>query len=460
MLIRITGGTVIDPANGRNGPADVWIADGKIAAVGRDAPLAFAGADVRTLDARGCIVCPGFIDLHMHEDPLTPEGTVDADIFNCMLRMGVTTAVGGNCGSSRAHPVRYLDAVDAHGAPVNVAMLAGHGTFRRAAGARDKYAPATPEQITEMTRLLREALDGGCAGVSFGVRYYPGTTAEELDAAVGAAAGTGKLITSHVRDDAAGIYAAIEEMLVPVRKYGLPVQISHIGSMAGFGQMAQVLANMEKERAGGTDAAMDCYPYAAFSTGLGSTTYDDGWLERYGCDYSVLEYCDGPCKGQRATEESFRELRRTHPGGLTVCYVMREEDVALALRHPLVAIGSDGTFNHGQGHPRAAGTFPRFLRGAIDGGELSLTEAIRKITALPASRLGAADRKGQLGVGADADVTVFDPRLIRDRATFAEPTLVPEGIRYVIIGGTVAAENGTVTEANAGRAVRIIVPVR
>lgn len=458
MLIRISGGTVIDPANGRNGPADVWIADDKIAAVGPDAPRDFAGRadEIHTLDARGCVVCPGFIDLHMHEDPLGPDGKIETDIFNCMLRMGVTTVVGGNCGSSKADPVAYLAVADRDGAPVNVAMLAGHGTFRRRAGMRDKYAPGTPGQIAQMTADLRDALDAGCAGISFGVRYYPGTTGEELDAAVSAAAGTGKPVTAHVRDDAAGVFAAIAEMTAPARKYGVPVQISHVGSMAGFGQMAEVLADLDRDAAAGLDIAMDCYPYAAFSTGIGTTTYDDGWLERYGCDYGVLEFCDGKYKHQRATEATFREMRATNPGGLTVCYVMREEDVDLALRHPLVAVASDGTFNRGQGHPRAAGTFPRFLRAALDGRTVPLPEAIRKMTALPASRVGLSGRKGELSVGADADVTVFDPRTVRDRATFAEPALAPDGIRAVVIGGSVALLDGKVVRSDAGRAVRVL----
>lgn len=454
MKLHIDGGRVIDPANGQDRICGLWLADGKVAGIGTAKPDGWDDAACVTLDARGMIVSPGFLDMHMHEDPLTKEGTIETDIFNCMLRMGVTTAVGGNCGQCKAEPVRYLGIADRDGAPVNVAMFAGHGYFRRRAGITNRYAHGTPEQIAALRELLRAALDGGCVGISFGVRYDPGTDAGELDAAVSAAAGTGKPVAAHVRDDAAAVFAAIAEMKAPARKYGLPLQISHIGSMGGFGQMEEVLADLDRERAAGLDIAMDCYPYAAFSTSVGSTTYDDGWLERYGCDYSVLEFCDGPCKGQRATAESFARMRREHPGVLTVCYVMRDEDVALALAHPLVAVASDGTFRHSQGHPRAAGTFPRFLSSVLRDGTMPLSEAIRKMTALPAARIGIADRKGHLGVGADADVTVFDPAHIRDRATFASPALPPDGIRDVLIGGEFAVRDGEVVNAHAGKAVR------
>ncbi|MCQ2429390.1 MAG: amidohydrolase family protein [Clostridia bacterium] len=455
-MIRISGGRVVDPANGVDRVTDLWLTDGKVTGIGEQPPAGWADTkDAETLDARGCVVCPGFIDLHMHEDPVGGDGHIRYGIFDCMLRMGVTTAVGGNCGSNAAHPAAYLDTVDREGAPVNVALLAGHGYFRYRAGARDKYAPATAEQRTAIRRMLREALDAGCAGISFGVRYQPGADGEELLTAASAAEGTGKLIAAHVRNDAAYIFDAIRETEALGRAFGLPVQISHIGSMGGFGQMRQVLADMEASRAAGLDVAMDCYPYEAFSTEIGSTTYDDGWLERYGCDYSVLEFCEGPWKGRRASKETFDAMRRDLPDSLTVCYVMRAGDVDMALRHPMVAVASDGILNDGQGHPRAAGTFPRFLSKYVREGGVPLSEGIRKMTALPAARLGVPARKGQLGIGADADVTVFDPAVVRDRADFDSPTTAPEGIRYVVVGGRVAVRDGRVTDARCGRSVRV-----
>jgi N-acyl-D-amino-acid deacylase len=232
------------------------------------------------------------------------------------------------------------------------------------------------------------------------------------------------------------------------------VQISHIGSMGGFGQMQQVLRQIDEYKLNGLDIAMDCYPYFAFSTRLGTPTYDPGWLDRYHCDYGVLEFCEGKYKGQRATKETFDEMRRDFPQCITVCYVMKEEDVRLAFRHPAVMLGSDGLLNNGQGHPRASGSFPRFLAEFSRNGNLSLYDAIEKMTAMPAQRLGLAN-KGRLNVGADADITIFDYEKIRDGATFSEPALPPTGIDYVLIGGEVAAKDCRIVKANCGKAIRL-----
>ena len=409
-------------------------------------------ADI-TVDATGKIVSPGFIDIHMHEDPLGTDGKIAFDIFNSMLRMGVTTAVGGNCGINVHDPIAYLDLVDADGAPVNVAMFAGHEYFRKAAGAEDIYAHATEAQKAAMTENIRRALDGGCVGVSFGLRYVPGADKDEFFRAAACCAPKKKIISSHVRDDADGIFGAIDEFCAAGVEYGLPVQISHIGSMGGFGQMEQVLQQIDNYRMNGLDIAMDCYPYFAFSTKIGTPTYDPGWLERYRCDYGVLEFCEGKYKGQRATKETFAEMRRDFPQCITVCYVMKEEDVRKALAHPAVMLGSDGLLNQGQGHPRASGSFPRFLAEFVRNGSIDWYTAIEKVTTMPADRLGL-NQKGRLNVGADADITVFDPEKIRDHATFSQPTLSPEGIDYVFIGGQMAAKDCEVICAHCGKAVR------
>ena len=447
MKTLISGGHVIDPANRVDGKLNLLIEDGKITWVGTGTPEAD-----RVIRAQGKIVAPGFLDIHMHEDPVV-EGKIRPCIFPMMLRQGVTTAVGGNCGSNVYDPVAYLDLVDAGGAAVNVALFAGHDYFRTAAGATNIYGCATGEQKQAMSAGIRDALAGGCVGVSFGLRYVPGADKDEFFRAAECCKGTGKLIASHVRDDADAVFDAIDEFCAAGVEFGLPVQISHIGSMAGFGQMEQVLRQIDGYQLRGLDIAMDCYPYFAFSTSLGATTYDPGWLERYHCDYSVLEFCEGRYKGQRATAETFAEERREHPDILTVCYVMQEAEVRRALGHPSVMLGSDGITNEGQGHPRAAGAFPRFLAEFSRKGEISLYDAIEKITALPADRLGLQN-KGRLNVGADADITIFDYETIQDRATFSEPALPPVGIEYVIIGGQIALEKGRIVKENCGRAVR------
>ncbi|MBQ8833932.1 MAG: amidohydrolase family protein [Oscillospiraceae bacterium] len=447
MKTLIYGGHVIDPANRVDGLLNLLIEDGKIIWAGMSMPEAD-----RTIDAAGKIVTPGFIDIHMHEDPVE-GGKIQPCIFDMMLRQGVTTAVGGNCGINVYDPSAYLDIVDRDGAPVNVAMYAGHEYFRKAAGAQDIYAGSTEEQKGEMAKNIRTALDNGCVGVSFGLRYVPGADKDEFFRAAECCRESKKIIASHVRDDADGIFDAIDEFCAAGVEYNVPVQISHIGSMGGFGQMEAVLRQIDSYKLNGLDIAMDCYPYFAFSTRLGTPTYDPGWLDRYHCGYDVLEYCEGKYKGQRATAETFAEMRRNFPECITVCYVMKEEDIRLAFRHPGVMLGSDGLMNNGQGHPRAAGSFPRFLAEFAKKGTLSLYDAIEKMTAKPADRLHL-ETKGRLNVGADADITIFDYETVKDGATFAEPALPPKGIEYVLISGEIALEKGEIVKSDCGKAVR------
>ena len=449
MKTLIFGGHVVDPANRVDGKLNVLIEDGRIAWVGQGTPEAD-----RTIDATGKIVSPGFIDIHMHEDPVGEDGKIAYDIANSMLRMGVTTAAGGNCGINVYDPVQYLELVDKQGAPVNMVMFAGHEYFRKAAGAEDIYAEATEPQKRAMEGAIRTALEGGCVGVSFGLRYVPGANKDEFYRAAACCQLGNKLISSHVRDDADGIFDAIDEFCAAGVAFGIPVQISHIGSMGGFGQMEAVLQQIDAYKLNGLDIAMDCYPYFAFSTRLGTPTYDPGWLDRYHCDYGVLEFCEGKYKGQRATKETFDEMRADMPQCITVCYVMKEEDVRLAFRHPAVMLGSDGLLNNGQGHPRASGSFPRFLAEFSRKGNLSLYDAIEKMTAMPAKRLGLVN-KGRLNVGADADITIFDYETICDGATFAEPVLPPVGIDYVLIGGQIAAKDCQIVNGDLGKAIRL-----
>jgi len=289
--------------------------------------------------------------------------------------------------------------------------------------------------------------------VSFGLRYVPGANQDEFYRAAKCCVPGKKLIASHLRDDAGGVFAAIDEFCAAGAAYGLPVQISHIGSMGGFGQMRQVLEKLDAYRLNGLDVALDCYPYFAFSTRIGTPTYDPGWLDRYQADYDVLEFCEGKYKGQRATAQTFAEVRRDDPECITVCYVMKEEDVCMAYTHPGVMVGSDGLLNQGQGHPRASGSFPRFIAEFARKGVVSLYSAIEKMTAMPANRLRLAN-KGRLNVGADADITIFDYEKIKDNATFASPVLPPVGIDYVFVGGQIAARNCQIVKNDCGKAVR------
>ena len=361
MKTLILNGLVIDPANGVHARLNLLLADGHVAAVGTEN----YAAD-ETIDAAGKIVCPGFVDIHMHEDPVGADGRIvyneQRSIFACMLRMGVTTAVGGNCGDNACDPGDYLDLVDRDGACVNVGMLAGHGYFREHSGAEDRYAPATEEEIERMREGIARSLRRGCLGVSYGIRYYPGITVHELLRTAQPLRGTDKFVAAHIRSDAAEVFDSARELLDLGKSLGVGVELSHIGSMAGFGQMESFLSLVDCYRMQGLDITCDCYPYDAFSTSIGSATYDDGWLERYHCGYGVLELSEGKYKGQRCTAETFAEMRRDFPECKTVCYVMQQQDVALAYRHGGVMLGSDGILSDGQGHPRAAGASPASWR--------------------------------------------------------------------------------------------------
>ncbi len=452
MKILIRGGRLIDPANSIDSVHDLLLAEGKVAAVDPEAPEAEL-----VIEAAGKIVCPGFIDIHMHEDPVGPDGRIADDeataIQNCMLRMGVTTAIGGNCGENKYHPADYLDLLDAQGCAVNMGMLAGHEFFRHQAGCMDKYGPATEAQKVQMAAEMEDCLKRGCLGLSYGIRYIPGIDMDELIQTAAGCRRQGGIIAAHIRDDAEGVFAAAKEFLDTGRHLGVPVELSHIGSMAGFGQMERFLRLVDRYRAEGLRVGCDCYPYEAFSTGIGSTTYDDGWYNRYGCGYEVVELAEGKYKGRRCTKEMFDEVRRDFPACMTICYVMQKPEVDMAFRHPGVMLGSDGTLSQGQGHPRAAGAFPRLIARYVRGGVISLYEAVNKMTAMPAKQLGL-ESKGRLNVGADGDVVIFDPETVEDTATFAQPLRTPKGMEYVIIGGTVAARDGNILCRKAGKSVR------
>jgi len=453
MTTLIQNGFVIDPANRVQGKLNLLIENGKILSVSEDA----VPSD-RIIDAAGKIVCPGFIDVHMHEDPVLENGHLysdpDRSIFHCMLRMGVTTAVAGNCGDNACDPSEYLDIVDRDGCAVNVAMLAGHSYFRYKNGVSDKYAPAPKDTILLMKDQLEKALDNGCCGISYGIRYVPGITKEELLCTAEACRASHKPIAAHVRDDADAIFSSAKEFLDIAQELHIPAEFSHIGSMCGFGQTEDFLRLVDTYRMNGLDVSCDCYPYSAFSTSIGSTTYDEGWLDRYHCGYDVLEICEGDYKGQRCTEEIFRKVRKEHPDYETVCYVMKEEEIRTALRHPNVMLGSDGVLSEGNGHPRAAGAFPRFLREFAKSGILTWYEAIEKMTSLPAERMQLKS-KGRLNAGADADIVIFDPEAIRDNATFASPVTPPDGICSVLIGGEIVLRNGEILRDDLGRSVRV-----
>ena len=439
----LKNGLVCDPANSIQSILNVGIRNGRIACLTSE-PLPAAAE----IDCTGHIVSPGFVDAHSHEDDLR-EGHIEADITLRALRQGVTTLVTGNCGDAPRDLPAYCAAYDGK-QPVNMALLAGHTTIRRLCGARNKYAPVDEATLAAMCETLERQLTEGATGLSMGIRYEPGMTLGEMCAMAAVVKRFGGVLAAHVRGDAFEIYDAIEEFLEIGRRTGVRLQISHIGSMAAYGQMAEVLSYVDRRAAAeGLDVRIDCYPYDAFCTSIGATTYDDGFLDRYH-DVTRIELTDGEYKGFIPNMEVFEKVRREHPEYLTIAHVMNGAEVDMALTHPRTMLGSDGVLLNGAGHPRAAGAFARFLAQYVfERKLLSLNEGIAKTTCEAAARFGL-DR-GTLGVGRAADVTVFDPKRLQDKATFAEPALPPEGVRLVLLGGVVALQDGKVLHTDLGK---------
>jgi len=469
--VYIKNGRLVDPSQGIDGMVDLLVRDGKVAALipadptgsagsaRSAAATAEAGAD-SVIDAAGKIVSPGFIDMHMHEDPYIKDekgrntGRLASGMAESMVLMGVTTEVAGNCGDNFGEPDKYMDDVDAQGTAANVALLAGHTFLRHMANPEsNRYMPVTSDELKKMKYYAQKYISAGCMGVSFGIKYVPGATWNELAAITALCHEKDLIASAHVRNDVGGVFAGGAELALLGRECGVRTEFSHIGSMGGYGQMEKLLQDVEGYRKSGVDIMCDCYPYDAFSTKIGETTYDDGFLEAYDAGYDSVRICSGKYAGMRCTKEIFDELRAERPETETIGYFMKSDDISMALMCPFVMIGSDGVREGDQGHPRAAGTFPKFFKDYVSSGRISISEGIKKMTAMAAERLHLP-AKGNLRVGSDADIVIFDADNIRDCATYDQPTLPPEGIDFVLIGGQIAAENGKLVNGHLGRSIR------
>jgi N-acyl-D-aspartate/D-glutamate deacylase len=442
----ISGGRVLDPASGLDAVRHVGIRVGKIAAVSAT-PL----RGTRTIDARGLVVAPGFIDLHSHGQ--TPEN------YRYKARDGVTTALEMEVGVSPVDPWYRERAgrslvnfgATAGDIPARIAVMHDSGTFLP----RDKAVEraATPEEQQQVRALIRRGLSEGALGIGLGIAYIPHMSRDEVIELGKLAAAARAVIYVHMRNGGPiepGVIDALREMISCAAATHASVHIVHITSM-GLRETPQCLKMIEEARARGLDVTVEAYPYTAGMTDLGSAIFDEGWQGRQGgITYSDLQWA---ATGERLTAESFARYRKQ--GGYVAIHSIPENIVQLAMRHPLVMIASDGILNEGKGHPRAAGTYARVLgRYVREQHALSLMDAVRKMTVMPANRLGMPN-KGRLAIGADADVTVFDPARVIDRATFENPAQYSDGIPYVIVGGTPVVERSEIVkDAFPGRAVR------
>lgn len=425
--------------------ANVGVKDGKIAYIGGETPQA-----AETADVSGCVVSPGFIDIHMHEENFRDEGERYV-IAQMMLEMGVTTAVGGNCGIQKQDLSYFKEVLNRlGGSPVNYIMLAGYNQMRYRLGI-ERYASATFEQRAEIRALLKRELDEGAYGISFGIEYDPGITKEEVLDALSVSDDPHLLAAAHYRTDCLTSIDSVREMIDIAEKIPMKFQISHLSSCSAMGLMQESLdaINAAMEKNPGLD--YDTYPYNAFSTYMGSAVFEDGCIEAWHKDYSDILLTDAPYKDVRCDRETFEKVRREYPDMLAVAFVMNESEIAAAIANKNGMVASDAIISNGNGHPRAAGTFPRVLGKYVrEDKVLPLIDAIRKMTLEPAKRL-ELDHKGRIQIGCDADITVFDPDTVMDGATFSDLHIQPEGIEYVFIGGKKAMEHKNTVDNRLGR---------
>ena len=444
----IINGTCPDYEAGAMVQKNIGLKDGKIAWTG-DAECGLPEA-AEVIDAAGKVVAPGFIDIHMHEENFAGEGK-EYCISQMMLEMGVTTAVGGNCGV-QYQPLAEFKAImeELGGAPVNYIMLAGYNSYRTALGI-GRYENASQEQMESLKKSMAEELAEGAWGVSFGIEYDPGITYDEMYFACGVSENPNHLMAAHYRADCIEDIDSVEEMVKLSASIPQKFQISHLSSCSAIGQMNPSLECINKAMETNEKLNYDTYPYNAFSTHMGSAVFEDGCLEAWKKDYDSILLTDDPYKNVYCTEEIFKKVREEYPNMLAVAFVMNEEEIAAAIANPNGMVASDGIINHGNGHPRAAGTFPRVLGKYVrEDKVVSMVDALRKMTLEPAKRLGLEASKGQIAVGADADITIFDPQTIIDKADFTHLE-APVGIEYVLIGGQKAIAEGQKVNDRLGR---------
>lgn len=441
----LANGRVMDPASGLDAVRNIGIRSGKIAAVS-------AGTlqGKRTIDVKGLVVAPGFIDLHSHGQ--TPEN------YRLKARDGVTTALEMEVGASpvaawyaerEGHALVNFGATAGH-IPARMAVLGDSGTLLP----RDKgTGPTTPEQRQKVLDLINKGLDEGALGVGMGIVYVPQATRSEIYEVFGLAARRRQTVFVHMRNGGPiepGAIGSLQEVLADAAGTGAGLHIVHITSTC-IREAPVCLGMIGDARKHGIDVSTEAYPYTAGMTDIASAVYAPGWQQRMGgITYSDLQWA---LTGERLTEASFNRFRKL--GGWVAGHSIPEDVVKTALANPLVMVASDGIMEEGKGHPRAAGTYARVLGHYVrDEHALTLMEALRRMTAMPADRLGLKT-KGRLSVGADADITVFDPATVIDRATFDKPAQYSDGIPYVLVNGVPVVDAGQLKEdAMPGRGVR------
>lgn len=443
----IAGGRVIDPETRLDGVRNVGIRAGRIAAI-RTTPL--SGKQI--IDAKGLVVAPGFIDLHAHGQ--------DNENHRYQARDGVTTALELEIG---AYDVDEWYAAREGKRLINSGVTVGHPPARikvfkdpspalvpSGDGAR---RAATEEEITLLKAAVERGLKAGALGLGFGIQYTPAASRWEILEMFRVAGRFKVPVFVHIRhmgDAEPDALNAVEEVIANATVTGAPLHIVHITS-SGLKQTTKLLQTIGEAQARGMDITTECYPYEAAMTELQSALFDPGWQKVLGIDVDRVEWV---ATGERLNRTTFDRYRKQ--GGMVIMHMIPPEVVSAAVSSPLTIIASDGVITNGKGHPRGAGSFARVLgRFVREQKALSLTDALAKMTVAPANRVGLKS-KGRVQVGADADLTLFDPDKVIDAATFKQPTLPSQGIEYVLVNGTPVVSRGALVEGGPlpGRAVR------
>jgi len=432
----LTNGRVMDPESGLDGVRNVGIRGGKVEAI---SAAALNGRTV--VDVRGMVVAPGFIDLHSHGQ--------DAENYAFKAHDGVTTALELEIGVS---PVAPFYAERKGKALINFGASSGHvparmivmhdtGTFLP----RDEAAHrvATDEEKLSIVNTVRMGLDDGAIGIGFGIAYVPTAGREEILRLFQLAAERRLPVFVHMRGstDSDGAIPALQEVIADAAATGAPLHVVHITSV-GARKTATCLQLIEGARRHGIDVTTEMYPYTASASRIESAIYDGDWLARTGASYHDLQWVP---TGERLTAETFAKYRKQ--GGAVIAHTIPEEALKLGLTNPIVMFASDGRMVNGQGHPRSAGTFCRVLGLYVrEQKVIPLMDALRRMTLMPAQRLEAAvpamRNKGRIKVGGDADITVFDPEHVIDRATFEKAAQYSDGVRDVLVAGTFVIRDG------------------
>lgn len=465
---------------------------------------AITGPARRTVDVAGQVIAPGFIDIHTH----ARRGIFEVPTADNYVRQGVTTVIEGPDGSSPLPISQFLSQLDALKKSINIGTFIGQGSVR-AAVIGDVDRRATPSEITRMEALVEQGMKDGAMGLSTGLFYVPGTftPTEEVIALARVANRYGGMHESHQRDDAAKVLDSVRETIAIGEGGQLPTQVSHVKVVgtANFGKSVEMLRLIDAARARGVDVTLDQYPYTASSTSVAAALLPAWALE--GTRQAQLARLNDPAVRVRIKADSVAMIRDERGGGdpknvqfascgfdpslagktladLTrqrgleptlenaaettmwlvaqggcqgIFHAMHEDDLVRLLKHPATMIASDGEvpiFGRANPHPRSYGTFARVLgRYVREQQVLTLEDAVRRMTSFPAARLGLTDR-GVLRPGMKADLAIFDPAIVKDTATFAQPHQYAEGFAFVVVNGQIVFERGAMTTARPGGVIR------